>query len=216
MAVDQQSQQLHAGKAALSTDLFQPSWLQETGDRRRDVGVAQSEQRACARGFQHHIAAASTHVGEAREHERVVVIEVEHSRRVVAHLRLDDDEILAVAGQPILQQTAMRQAPDESVDFRSLVLDELQPRLEFGGALDGLRAKLAERDRLTVAKRRENAIRLALEGYARAEPGEKHCRRSGLGRVGLVLGQIYVRGSSGLSSASRNGRLRKPSLTGTS
>jgi hypothetical protein len=66
LAVDQQCEELEAGKRVLPTQLLDRLRRGERGERGCNPCIANLEQCAGARRFQHHVVAAAAHVGKAR------------------------------------------------------------------------------------------------------------------------------------------------------
>ena len=94
------------GKASRLPSGF--DWLRrrEQGKRGRKFRIANSEQRAGARRFQHHLVAATAHIRKPRQHQDVGIAERRRSRPIIRDLRLDDDQVRALgerreAGTPI-------------------------------------------------------------------------------------------------------------------
>ena len=65
LAINQQGQQLEAGKAAFAAQLSHCLWFGQARNRGRNFGVTKPEQRPSARGFQHRVGAAPPHICEA-------------------------------------------------------------------------------------------------------------------------------------------------------
>ncbi len=192
-AIDQQAQQRDARKAALATQLLHRPWYGQARDGRRNVGIAKPKQRTGARGFEHHVGAAPPQVGEAGEHERAIAGELRHARRVIAHLRLDHDEVRAswCAGEAVFQQPDMCQASDERVDLLLAAFSvrtefvQTQSRSQIGGQRDDVGAELSERDYLAPRRKPRgipsgpsSRVTVATLGLSRA--------KSDAGRLGLA------------------------------
>ena len=62
LAIHQQGEKLDPRKTLLPTEPFDLLWGGQYGDGRRDLRIADLEQRAGARRFQHHLVAAPSHV----------------------------------------------------------------------------------------------------------------------------------------------------------
>ncbi len=119
MAIQQQSEQLDPRKVALPPELFDFLRCSQQGDGGRDLRIADFEQRAGARRFQHHLVAAPSQICEPRQHDNVGVAELWRLRPIIGNLRLDDDQILLLARvrEAELQKTAPGQSPDQQIDF---------------------------------------------------------------------------------------------------
>ncbi len=73
LAVHQQSEQFQPGKACLPSQPADLLRRGQHGDRARDLWIANPEQRAGARRFQHQVVAAPPQIGESRQHDRIGV-----------------------------------------------------------------------------------------------------------------------------------------------
>ena len=100
LAIHQQSEKLDPRKTLLPAELFDLLRRGEHGEGGRNLRIANFEQRAGARQFQHHLVAAPSHVREPRQDERVCISELRRSRPIIGNLRFDDDQVLAVARAP--------------------------------------------------------------------------------------------------------------------
>ena len=105
LAIEQQSEQLKPEKRLLPAQLLDRLRRGERGERGCNPCIADLEQRASARGFQHHVVAAPAHIGKARQHENVGIAERRGARPIVGNLRFDHDLRRAVArtAEAILQ-----------------------------------------------------------------------------------------------------------------
>src|SRR3974390_2746730 len=65
LAIHQQREKLEPGKTVLPMEPFNLLRRRQCGDRSRDLRIANSEQCAGARRFQHHLVAAPPHVRKA-------------------------------------------------------------------------------------------------------------------------------------------------------
>ena len=70
LAIQQQSEKLDAGKSFLPAQLLDLLRRRQHGQSSGDLRIADLEQGAGARRFEHHLVAAPSHIGEARQHER--------------------------------------------------------------------------------------------------------------------------------------------------
>ena len=115
LAVDEQGEKLDPRKTGLPAELSDLLRCRQHSQGGRDLRIANFEQRAGARRFQNHVVGAPSHVGEPRQHDRVGIAELRHSRPIIRNLRLDDDLVLAVSRAPkaVFQQTAPGQSPDQ-------------------------------------------------------------------------------------------------------
>ncbi len=95
LAIDQESEKLDPWKTVLATQFFDPVRRGEGGQHRCNFRIANPEQRAGARRFQHHVIAAPPHIREPRQGERVGVAQLRRLRPIIGNLRLDDDQVLA-------------------------------------------------------------------------------------------------------------------------
>ena len=159
--------------------------------------VAQSEERHGARRFEHQVGAAPPHIGEARQRQRAILVDLDHPWRIIAHLRLDDDEIGTArrASQAIFNESVKRQPSDEFAHLPVPLPIERHARLEVGGALCDIGAKLSELHGPTVEKGGDAARGVALERDARIESREEPCRRRG--RLGGFAKQLRCGGTKG-------------------
>ena len=105
LAIKQQSEELEPGKRVLPAQLLDGLRRGERGERGCNPRIADLEQRAGARGFQHHVVAAPAHVGKARQHENVGIAEQRGARPIVGNLRFDHDlgRAVARAAEAVLQ-----------------------------------------------------------------------------------------------------------------
>ena len=118
LAIHQQGEKLDPGKAVLPAELSDLLRRGQHGEGGRNLRIADPEQRAGARRFQHHLVAAPPHVGEPRQDENLGIAERRRLRPIVGNLRLDDDRV-RVARSPdgVLQQTVPGQSPDQPIDL---------------------------------------------------------------------------------------------------
>jgi hypothetical protein len=119
LATDQQREKLNPRKSVLPAEPFDLPGCSQVGNRGYNRRIANPEQRAGARRFQHHVVAAPSHVGEPRQDENVGIAELWRCRPVVGNLRFDDDLVLVASCGPeaVLQQTVPGQSPDQYVDL---------------------------------------------------------------------------------------------------
>ena len=119
LAVDEEREKLEPWKTLLPAELFDLLRRGQQGQSSRDLRIADFEQRAGARRFQNHFVGAPPHIGEPRQHQRVGIAELRQARPIVRHLRLDDDQVLAVsrAAEVVLHQTAPGQSADQEKNF---------------------------------------------------------------------------------------------------
>ena len=88
------------GKPSCRRSLLSCCGVASCGQRRRDLWVANPEQRAGARQFQDHIVAAPPQIGEPRQRDPLgSAPSFGDLRPVVRHLRFDDDLIVAAASR---------------------------------------------------------------------------------------------------------------------
>ena len=73
LAINQQGEKLNARKTVLPTELFDVLRRRQHGQGGRNLRIADFEQRAGARRFQHHLVAAPSHVGEPRQDKSVAL-----------------------------------------------------------------------------------------------------------------------------------------------
>ncbi len=71
LAIEEQGEKLDPRKTLLPTQVFDLLWGGKHGDGGRNLRIANSEQRAGARQFQHHLVAAPSHIREPRQNEAV-------------------------------------------------------------------------------------------------------------------------------------------------
>ena len=117
-AIHEQGEQgeLRENHPAVGAVLLAEVWT--VGRWRRDVRIADPEQRAGARRFQHHLVAAPPHIGKARQDKDVAIAERRRCRPIIGDLRLDDNLVFSVAPSPdaVLHETV----PGESRTKRSV------------------------------------------------------------------------------------------------
>ncbi len=100
LAIHQQGEEFEPGKTVLPPQLFDLLRRGEPGQRGRDLRIADLEQGAGARRFQHHLVAAPSHIREPRQDERVGIAELRRLRPIIGNLRFDDDLVLASCRAP--------------------------------------------------------------------------------------------------------------------
>ena len=100
LAIHQQGEKLDPGKTVLPTEPFDLLRCRQYGDGGRNLRIANLEQRAGARRFQHHLVAAPPHVREPRQDENVGIAELRRSRPIIGNLRLDDDRSSPLRERP--------------------------------------------------------------------------------------------------------------------
>ena len=100
LAIEEQGEKRDPWKTFLLMQLFDLPRGGEHGDGRRNLWIANFEQRAGARRFQDHLGAATPHVREPRQDESVGVAELRRLRPIIGNLRFDDDQVLAIARAP--------------------------------------------------------------------------------------------------------------------
>ena len=119
LAVDEQGEKLEPRKPGLPAQL--PDLLRrgQRGQGGRNLRIANLEQCAGARRFQHHLVGAPPHVGETRQHEHVGIAKRRRLRPIIRNLRLDDDLILAAsrAAKAVFQETEPRQTANQQSNF---------------------------------------------------------------------------------------------------
>jgi hypothetical protein len=115
LAIEEQREKLDPGETLVPTPLFDLLRGGKHGDGCRNLRIANPEQRARTRRFQHHLVAAPSHIREPRQNESVGVAKFRRLRPIVWNLRFDDDEVLGVsrARKAVLQQTAPNQLPEQ-------------------------------------------------------------------------------------------------------
>ena len=119
LAVQQQFEQTQRGGRGPQVELVDFPRLRQRGKGRGDGGVADPEQRACARQFQHHLVAAPAQIGKTRQHDGITAAELRTSRPVFGDLGLDDHGVLLIApgAEAIFQKPLPGQPTYERVDF---------------------------------------------------------------------------------------------------
>ena len=100
LAIHQQGEKLDPRKIGPPTEPSDLLGCSQYGDGGRNLRIANSEQRAGARRFQHHLVAAPSHVREPRQDENVGIAELRRSRPIIGNLRFDDDLVLVVSRVP--------------------------------------------------------------------------------------------------------------------
>ena len=91
LAIHQQGEKLESRKTVLPAELFDLLRCGQHGEGGRNLRIADPEQRAGARRFQHHLVAAPPHIREPRQDENIGIAELRRSRPIVGNLRFDDD-----------------------------------------------------------------------------------------------------------------------------
>src|SRR5262249_31468793 len=128
------------------------------GQERRNLRIANSEQRAGARRLQYHFVAAPAQICEPRQDENVAIAEPRRLRPVIGKLRLDDDLVGAAlwTGDAVLQETVSGQSPDQPMN---VLVDaaaagrkraERHTRAQLLAALSRARAECSQAHRVTV------------------------------------------------------------------
>src|ERR1700722_7514542 len=100
LAIHEQREKLDPRKTFLLAQLFDLPRGREHGDGRRNLRIADFEQRASAWRFHDHLVAAPSHEREPRQDESLGIAELRRLRPVIGNLRFDDDQVLAVAQAP--------------------------------------------------------------------------------------------------------------------
>src|ERR1700683_4921818 len=100
LAIEDQGEKLDPWKTFLLTQPFDLLRGREHGDGRRNLRIANFEQRAGARRLQHHPVAAPSHEREPRQDESLGIAELRRLGPIIGNLRFDDDQVLAVARAP--------------------------------------------------------------------------------------------------------------------
>src|ERR1700722_2369016 len=100
LGIQEQRKKLNPRKTFLPAQRFDLLRGREPGDGHRNLRIADSEQRASARRFDDHLGAAPSHEREPRQDERLGIAQLPRLRPVIGNLRLDDDQVLAVARAP--------------------------------------------------------------------------------------------------------------------
>ena len=120
--VEEQSEKLGARKVILPAQLLDLSRHRQHGQSGSNLRIADLEQGASVRQFEHQLASAPPHVSQARENKTIRSADLRDTGPVTLDLRLDDDEVLAFphAREVINQEAAFRQTPDEK---RELLLN---------------------------------------------------------------------------------------------
>src|SRR6201987_6558637 len=83
LAIHQQSEKLEPRNPILPTELFDLLGSREQGDGGRNLWIADFEQRARSRRFQHHLVAAPSYVREPRQDDHVGMAELRRSRPII-------------------------------------------------------------------------------------------------------------------------------------
>src|ERR1700683_3315778 len=97
LAIEEQGEKLDPRKTFLLTQLFDLLRGREHGDGRRNLRIANFEQRA---GGQRHPGAAPSQEREPRQDESLGIAELRRLGPIIGNLRFDDDQVLAVARAP--------------------------------------------------------------------------------------------------------------------
>ena len=171
LAVHQQGEKLDAGKASLPPELADFLRRRQRGEGGCDGRIANPKQRAGTRRFQHHLIAASSQIGEARQHDGVGRAKLWHSRPIIRNLRFDDDLIVAVMGLPeaVLQQPAPGQPLHQQLDFPGDGVSTILKRVEWQALKQALRAfrsfsaELSQGDREVVEISDDTSVRVSIE-----------------------------------------------------
>ena len=119
LAIHQQGEKRGAGKALLLAQLAEFLRCRQHCYRGGDLWIADPEQHAGTRRFQHHLAAASAHVSKTRQYENIGIAELVNTRPIIGELRFDDDEVVVAprATQAVFEETVPRQAMDQEIDL---------------------------------------------------------------------------------------------------
>ena len=182
LAIHQQGEKLDAGKTVLPAEPFDLLRRGQHGDGGRNLRIANPEQRAGARRFQHHLVAAPPHICEPRQDENVGIAELRRLRPIIGNLRLDDDLVLAArarAPEAVFQQTVPGQSPDQEID---LLVDvpaagrkrgERQTRAQLLRAIRRAGAERSQADRIAIEAGDDFSVRARFERDVTDEPGGK-------------------------------------------
>jgi hypothetical protein len=158
LAIHQQRKETDSRKIVLPPEPADSLRCRQGREDGRNVRIANPEQRAGARRFQHHFMAAPSQIREPGQHDHFGIAELWRSRPVIGNLRFDDDQVVAVTRWPeaVLQQAAPGQAPNQQIDFlvgRAAVGrkgGERQTRTQVLRARHGAGAELSEADRIAI------------------------------------------------------------------
>src|SRR5579862_4490473 len=83
LAIHQQGEKFSPGKTGLPAELFDLMGFSKYRHGGRNFRIANLEQRAGARRFQHHVVAAPPHVREPRQDENVGIVDWRRLRPVI-------------------------------------------------------------------------------------------------------------------------------------
>ena len=100
LAIEEQREKLDPRKTFLLTQRFDLLRGREHGDGRRNLRIADFEQRAGAWRFDDHLGAAPSHEREPRQDESLGIAQLRRLRPIIGNLRFDDDQVLAVRRAP--------------------------------------------------------------------------------------------------------------------
>ena len=99
-AIQEQREKLDPRKTFLPAQRFDLPRGREHGNGRRNLRIADFEQRAGAWRFEDHLVAAPSHEREPRQDESLGIAELRCLRPVIGNLWFDDDQVLAVRRAP--------------------------------------------------------------------------------------------------------------------
>ena len=113
-AIDQQSEYFDSRRIAPMQQFSERLRGRQHGQHRGQFGIANPKQRARERRFQHQVAAAPAHIGEARQRQNIACSESWRLRPVIRNLRLDDHLVGATrrTSEPKFQKAISSQSPD--------------------------------------------------------------------------------------------------------
>src|SRR5215831_4341286 len=189
LAVEQQRNQLvsksAAEKAILPPQLADLVRRRQRGERGRYPGIGDTQQRAGARRFQHHVAAAPAQIGEPGQDDGVGRAELRRLRPVVGCLRFDDDDIVIAAnvGEAVFEESLPGEPPHQkinlTVDRTALGRKRMkrQAGTKVSRAFECARAEFAQFDRIAIENSSKTAVGARLKRESLVQAGGKNAWR---------------------------------------
>jgi len=179
LAIHQQREESDSRKIVLPPEPADFLRCRQDREGGRNVRIANPEQRAGARRFQHHVMAAPSQIREPGQHDHLGIAELWRSRPVVGNLRFDDDLVVTITRGPeaVLQKAAPGQAPNQQIDFlvgRAAVGrkgGERQTCAQVLRARHGAGAELSQADRIAIETGDDISVSLRFERDVTAQSG---------------------------------------------
>jgi hypothetical protein len=195
LAVQQQGEELISRKAVLATQLPDLLGCRHCRDGGRNLWIADLEQRAGARRFQHKLCTAPSHIGEPRQENNIGITKRRCHRPIIRNLWFDDDRVVAARVlQAVLKQAMPRQSLHKTkhllVDLASAggKRGERQTRPQTLRALRRRGAERSQADRIAVEARQDVSTPVRFERDMTEEPGGHTSRFSAPGPLCFEIG----------------------------